>query len=222
MMVVPEGPFERGCDPTRDPYCEQDEEPVRTITLKGFEMDRTETTQSAFDECVRIRACSVPRPGYAPKDRPAHPVTNVSWASADAFCRWAGKRLPTEAEWEKAARGPLATIYPWGDEAADCSRAQFRGCGITDVVPVAVLAGTSYYGVEDLAGNAAEWVSDWYEAGYYTRAPNLDPRGPATGTDRVRRGGGFDADAPSLRSSKRVFGDPGTPAAQGFRCAKDL
>jgi hypothetical protein len=221
MVAVPAGSFTRGCDPGQDPDCSRDEQPAQAVTLVGFEIDRTEVTRAALDLCVRAGRCVAPA-GFDPGTRPGHPAANVPFALADTYCRWAGKRLPTEAEWEKAARGPLdARRYPWGDEPATCARAQYDSCGLLDPVPVAVLGGTSVYGAEDLAGNVAEWVSDFYLADYYGTAPASDPRGPVTGTARVKRGGGFKARATLLRVSARASGERDL-ADQGFRCARDL
>jgi hypothetical protein len=220
MVVVPAGSFSRGCS-SRDPSCDRDESPTRVITLKGFEIDRTEITHAALDRCVRAGACTAPA-GLDARSRAQHPITNVTWALADAYCRWAGKRLPTEAEWEKAARGPVdVRIYPWGDEGPTCARAQYRDCGLSDAVPVGVLGGISYFGAEDLAGNVAEWVSDFYGSDYYSWSSAVDPRGPTTGTSHVRRGGAFDSDAIHLRVSSRAYGERDQPA-QGARCARDL
>jgi hypothetical protein len=218
MAVVPAGPFMRGCL-ARDTQCQADEQPLRTIMLGGFEIDQTEVVQSQYDACVKAGACPAPS-GFNPGARPSHPVTNTSWAMASMYCSWAGKRLPTEAEWEKAARGPNSNVYPWGDQAPDCSHAQYKGCGLADSVPVGQLAGTSGYGVEDLAGNAAEWVNDFYAAGYYASAPTTDPPGPTSGM-HVRRGGGFSSDPPMLRTGARASGDAAVASA-GFRCARSF
>jgi iron(II)-dependent oxidoreductase len=113
-------------------------------------------------------------------------------------------------------------LYPWGDDRVTCARAQYRDCGLLDVVPVGVLGGTSIYGAEDMAGNVAEWVSDSYLPDYYGTAPAVDPTGPAgAGMGRVKRGGGFSSDTTALRVSARDFGERDL-AAQGFRCARDL
>jgi hypothetical protein len=221
MVCVPAGPFFRGCNQARDQACGRDEMPSRTLTIKGFEIDRTEVTQAALDVCVQAGACAAPV-GFDPRGRPAHPATQVTVAIAEAYCRWANKRLPTEAEWEKAARGSDMRVFPWGDDRATCARAQYRDCGLLDVVPVGVLGGTSIYGAEDMAGNAAEWVSDSYLPDYYGDAPAVDPAGPAgPGMGRVKRGGGFSSNVNALRVSARDWGERDLPA-QGLRCARDL
>ena len=219
MVVVPAGMFMRGCL-AKDTQCAADERPQRSVMVSGFEINQYELTQSEYDACVKAGACPSPS-GFNPAGRPNHPVGNVTWAMANTFCTWANKRLPTEAEWEKAARGPGGTIYPWGDEAPkDCSIAQYKACGLADSVGVGQLTGTSGYGIEDLGGNVAEWVSDFYAANYYASAPATDPTGPTSGM-HLRRGGGFTSDLPALRTGARVAGD--TPAAStGFRCARGL
>jgi len=218
MLVVPAGPFMRGCL-AGDTQCQNDEMPLRAITLSGFEIDQTEVIQSQYDACVKAGMCAAPS-GFNPGARPSHPVSNATWAMASAYCKWASKRLPTEAEWEKAARGPASNIYPWGGAAPDCTLAQYKGCGLSDSVPVGQLGGTSGYGVEDLAGNVSEWVSDNYNANYYMNAPAMDPTGPPGGM-HIRRGGGFSSDPPALRTSARLATDQ-VAASAGFRCARGL
>jgi formylglycine-generating enzyme required for sulfatase activity len=220
MVVVVAGAFSRGCNQGKDPGCQRDEQPPRVITVNAFEIDRTEVTQAALDGCVRAGACAAPT-GFDPRNHPQNPASNLGYSAAEAYCRWAGKRLPTEAEWEKAARGPAdVRLYPWGDEPPTCARAQYRSCGLLAPVPVAALSGTSYYGAEDMAGNVAEWVADYYAADYYAAAPAANPHGPGTGSLHVRRGGGFSSDASLLRVSSRASG--GDTSAVGVRCARDL
>jgi formylglycine-generating enzyme required for sulfatase activity len=217
MVYVPGGLFAAGCL-TRDQMCDADEQPGRNVTLKAFQIDKLEVAQAEYQRCVEARACATPQ-GFDPAAHPTWPATNLSWAMADAYCRWANKRLPTEAEWERAARGLNQWIYPWGDEAPGCKRAQFRGCGPLAPVPVGQQDGVSLDGAEDMAGNVAEWVADWYSATYYSIAPLIDPPGPATGTAHVLRGGGYDSQPKALRDGARASGDK-AQASAGVRCAK--
>ena len=168
-VLVPAGPFTQGST-----HGEEDERPVRTTTLKSFAIDRTEVTRADYARCVTARRCKpVPDEMRGPADAdPRLPVTGVSWNDAQSYCRFAHGRLPTEADWEKAARGADGREYPWGDEAA-CDRANwgnFEGEGPcarkNPGRPVAVggyPAGASPYGVQDLGGNVWEWVADKYE-----------------------------------------------------------
>src|SRR5262249_6262431 len=151
-----------GCSPT-DLACNSDELPYHQVTLSDFAIDETEVTQSAYDLCVRSGPCVAPPcSSWQPTTKGNWPVACVSWDEALSYCTWAGKRLPTEAEWEAAARGNTATTYPWGEATPDCTRANFSLCAFDSTQSVrSFVAGQSPYKAHDMAGNVAEWVSDW-------------------------------------------------------------
>jgi formylglycine-generating enzyme required for sulfatase activity len=196
--------------------------PVHSVEVSAFEIDRTEVTQEAYSECVGARRCSPPSANFDPKTKARFPVTNVTWDQARTFCEWTGKRLPTEAEWEKAARGTDQRRYPWGPQAPDCTRTNFEKCG-GEPRPVGELpAGQSPYGALDMAGNVEEWVQDWYSSSYYGQSAARDPQGPEAnnGSGHSVRGGSYRYDWWHLGASVR-FWDPGKPMDDlGFRCAR--
>jgi eukaryotic-like serine/threonine-protein kinase len=223
-VEVPAGSFLMGSD-TGAP----DERPVHRVSGSTFVIDRYEVTNARYAACVRAGACSAPallssfkRPEYfGALEFSDYPVIHVSWGQAATFCSWAGGRLPTEAEWERAARGTAdSRTFPWGDGPPDCNKANFAGCvGDTDRVGRRP-AGQSPYGVFDMAGNVWEWTADWYEAGYYSRSPDQDPTGPDMGHMKVMRGGCWVSGTSSLRSTCRKAELPDLWAPNvGFRCA---
>ena len=209
-----------GCAPS-DGACHPDEYPAHQVTLAGFELDRVEVTQAAYAKCVQTHKCTALASGPVAAS-PSLPVTGVSFAQAQAYCAFRGKRLPTEAEWEKAARGTDERVYPWGTHVPDCAIANWSLCGGQSRA-AAGLAGASPYGAADLAGNVWEWVADFYAPDYYDQSPAADPQGPASGGTRVIRGGSFQTGPDLLRASARAWVDPSaTYDSVGFRCARSI
>jgi len=234
MQKIAAGSFSMGCDEAQDSTCDAREKPKHEVELKEYEIDTTEVTAKQFKACVEADACEVPAAcvegcNYGAADKDSFPVNNVSWVQADAYCRWAGKRLCSEAEWEKAARGTDGRKFPWGDEDAKCSYAVMNdggnGCGTNGTLAVGSKPdGASFYKVLDLAGNVWEWVNDLYSSTYYNECGTScsDPRGPATGEFRVIRGGCFvSAGNVDLRASARSGFRPDAVAnGFGIRCCK--
>jgi formylglycine-generating enzyme required for sulfatase activity len=235
MVSVPAGEFLMGSDAG-----DRDERPQRRVYLDAFEIDKYEVTNVQYRRFLLATGHAPPQswPGryvaFLPDRDPdwhgaeypdgeaMHPVVAVNWDDATAYCAWAGKRLPSEAEWEKAARGTDGRVYPWGDEW-DVARANagLTGTGYTQPVG-SYPGGASPCGALDMAGNAWEWVADLYDRQYYTYALNRNPLGPASGTgERILRGGAWDSSSRHLRASYRnathCFG-PNYRA--GFRCAR--
>jgi serine/threonine-protein kinase len=200
--------------------CDADEAPAHVVTLRAFSLDLTEVTQGQYAACVNS-ACTVPAANWDPVAKGTFPVVNVTWDQAVAYCTWAGGRLPTEAEWEKAARGADGGTFPWGNGAASCALANTFGCGNVTEAVGAHPTGASPYGALDLAGNVWEWVADWYDASFYASAPSVDPTGPTTGTTRVYRGGSAGNDASLARASNRAstYNPAVGGSGLGFRCA---
>ncbi|MGC9025362.1 MAG: formylglycine-generating enzyme family protein, partial [Chloroflexia bacterium] len=224
MVYVPAGEFLMGSSDA-DPMADSDGKPQHTVYLDAYWIDRTEVTNAQYRRCVEAGACSAPGCwGDSNLNGAEQPVVCVDWHQAQAYCAWAGGRLPTEAEWEKAARGTDGRIYPWGD-AFDGSRLNCDedrcGDGWPYAAPVVSFPrGASPYGALDMAGNVWEWVSDWYDGGYYAGSPSRNPSGPASGDIKVLRGGSWYIDNPaSLRAANRVGDDPDLRVdGIGFRC----
>jgi len=223
MKLVASGSFWMGCNEAVDTLCESNESPYHEVTLSGYYMDRTEVTQGEYKKCVDAGECDTPSCDWDPTGTPNRPVVCVTWSQAGEYCVWAGKRLPTEAEWEKAARGTDGRKYPWGNETATCDYAVMYGCpGDAMDVCSKSPSGDSPYGLCDMAGNVWEWVSDWYDSGYYANSPASNPTGPVSGSDRVVRGGSFvNLGGVFLRASDRfaVYPSAGHDYL-GFRCVR--
>jgi formylglycine-generating enzyme required for sulfatase activity len=233
MIEVPAGPFAMGCaGPPDDQLCFADE-PQHEVTVSTFELDRREVTQEAYALCVADGACAEPAPSsyWNPVTHPDWPAVEIDFAMAVAYCEWVGKRLPTEAEWEKAARGDQdVRVWPWGNTVPVCDLHAIYAPGdcTSDPAPVGSLpAGKGPYGHDDMAGNVWEWVYDWYDADYYNVSPASDPTGPATGVEKILRGGGFQSgEARFLRVSNRNNTAPDDTMARapthGVRCARSV
>ena len=224
LMYVPAGEFQMGLTDGRS-----DEKPVHTIFLDAFWIDQTEVTNGMYAKCVSTGTCRVQNDwgGVNVKFKGVQqPVFGVDWNNSKVYCEWAGRQLPTEAEWEKAARGTDGRIYPWGNKLPDCSFLNYDGClvsGGTTGISADVGSypkGASPYGVFDMAGNVWEWVADWYESNYYAKSPNRNPTGPDSGQNRVSRGGSAGDYVLETRSTLRNSWDPSTSCLNcGFRCA---
>ncbi len=263
MVLVPAGEFSMGA--STDEGGLPDEQPLRLVYLSAYWIDRYEVTNAAYARftqetgyqapanaapALTLWEHNAPMPGIE-----QHPVVNVSWLDAVAFCRWAGKRLPTEAEWEKAARGTDRRIYPWGNvwnldhansasywaqhtvhfaDSTEWEAFWIKGLGAAIskekglrgeilTLPVGSFpSGVSPYGALDMAGNAAEWVQDWYNPTHYRSASLTNPPGPERGAIKAMRGGSWLKPAISLRTTDRDWGTMDSrPSGTGFRCARD-
>lgn len=217
---VPAGSYIIGCNAAVDTECLSDELPMHTVTLSAFQIERTEVTQSQYATCIAAGSCTAPSCAWD-CSLGDHPAACIIWDQAKAYCAWAGRRLPSEAEWEAAARGPKGLKYPWGNQTADCALTNMAGCtGSTDAVGQHP-TGASPFGALDMAGNVVEMVADWYDAAYYQTSPMTDPTGPTTGTRYGGRGGGYASAEVWQRASDRdVYDLADSYKALGFRCAQ--
>jgi hypothetical protein len=199
--------------------------PTHTVALDAYWIQQTEVTNGMYAQCVAAGTCTAPTqelgaPVYTNTDYSSHPVVGVTWDQASAYCAWIGGRLPTEAEWEKAARGASSSPYPWGSDGAACDLLNFAGCikhtsNVTDYQ-----AGRSPFGLYDMAGNVFEWVGDWYSPTYYNESPAMNPTGPDSGDSRVIRGSSFETEpTDGIESAIRHYMAPSRTAHDvGFRC----
>jgi formylglycine-generating enzyme required for sulfatase activity len=242
MVKIPAGSFYMGFEIDNDEeWGDEDEEPVHTVPLDDYWIDRYETTAAEFADFLNTDdadankyialgpAVTIELHAGRYRARPGlerWPANAITWYGADAYCRRQGKRLPTEAEWEKAARGADQRIFPWGDRHPDNSLATYRRTfpelGFKALEPVDGMAGgVSPYGLHHMAGNVWEWVADWYDADYYKSSPQKNPPGPESGISRVLRGGNWYYKAYYMRTTYRFNDVPGsTKVWQGFRCAQ--
>lgn len=220
LVDVPAGDFAMGCNEAVDSACDDDEKPQHTVTLSAFSIDRTEVSQAQYTACVVEDACPAPLCDWD-CDKADYPAGCVSLTHALAYCAWVGKSLPTEAQWEKAARGTEGAKFPWGNQDADCALVNKSGCGDATKPVGSLPEGASPYGALHMAGNMVEMVADWYDEAYYAASPASDPPGPESGKRYVGRGGGFKSDSKFVRASKRDWYDVDDKAVSlGFRCAR--
>lgn len=224
MAYVPQGVFAMGND-----RGSADEQPIHSVNLNAFYIDKFEVTNGFYKACVEAGPCPPVRKKnsatrssyYDDSDFDTFPVIFIDWNMAQTYCEWRDARLPTEAEWEKAARGGTNVTYPWGD-TPDCNLANYGNClGDTSSATIYDL-GQSRYGNYNMAGNVGEWVSDWYADDYYRSSPQENPQGPDTGKEKVWRGGSWNDDYAGMRSVNREAENPAYSSDTiGFRCAKD-
>ena len=225
VLYIPAGNFTMGNDDGQP-----DERPAHPVYLDAFWIDQTEVTNKMYSLCVGANACEGPHTKDSSKNFGYYgglafnnfPVIYVDWNMAQAYCAWADRRLPTEAEWEKAARGDDGSTYPWGNDLPNSNLLNFIGSSVGDAASVkSYEAGKSVYGAYDMSGNVWEWVNDLYSETYYQNSPpTSNPPGPVSGLSRVHRGGSFLDGVDRIYSSKRDKGDPSFSSLNlGFRCA---
>ena len=229
MVYFPEGEFEMG---SREGTGKKNEHPKHKVYLNAFYLDKFEVTFSDFEAYLESNLSKHPTiTGWidrkARPDMLNKPIFGLQWKRCRNYCAWRGKRIPTEAEWERAAKGTEDREYPWGNEEPDNTRANFGNCCFVQKGKVLTIIG-SYKkgftpdGIADLGGNVAEWVSDWYDKKYYEKSPYKNPQGPEKGKYHVIRGGAWNSLPMSLRTSSR-YGDSDAKDYYGIgcRCAKD-
>jgi formylglycine-generating enzyme required for sulfatase activity len=224
LMYVPEGEFTMGSDSSSD------EQPIHKVTLDAFWIDQTEVTNKQYAQCLDDGVCqhsgsisSNKTPNYYENLEFAnYPIIYVTWIESATYCKWANRRLPSEAEWEKAARGTDGRTYPWGNGAPNDTLLNYNQI-IGDTTEVGKYPnGKSIYGAYDMAGNVWEWVNDWYSNTYYKSSPSSNPLGPDSGQYRVLRGGAWSSYDSVVRSAVRLENYPTRwNGSYGFRCARD-
>ena len=223
MVRIPAGKFRMGANEKF-----YDEKPVHTVHLDAYSMDKYEVTNRQYGEFMKATERAAPKYWEERRyNQPDQPVVGVTWYDAEAYCKWAGKRLPTEAEWEKAARGTDSRKWPWGNEWDEkkCNWYDLDGSkdGYRYPAPVGSFpSGVSPYKVHDMAGNVWEWVNDWYDKTYYSQSPKRNPTGPDSGTSgKVLRGGSWIIMPFSLRTAYRNRSNLDyTFINIGFRCSR--
>jgi serine/threonine-protein kinase len=225
LMYVPAGNFLMG---SPDGVGNDNEHPQHTVYLDAYWIDQTEVTNGMYEKCVAAGGCTelsnkssyTHDSYYGNSTYNDYPVINVDWDQANNYCAWAGRTLPTEAQWEKAARGMDGRTYPWGEQTPDQNLVNYnQNVGDTTAVG-SYPGGASPYGALDMAGNVWEWVADWYSADYYQSSPSDNPTGPDSGEYRSLRGGSWFVDEFNVRAANRDWSYPSlTDYSVGFRCS---
>lgn len=229
MALVPGGVYSLGA-PDSDYYASEEAKPLHRITLDPYYIDKYEVTVRAYSACVEAGVCAEPtsissqtRKKYYSAEYGSFPVVNVTWQDADNYCRFVGKRLPTEAEWERAAMGLDGyRRYPWGDLPPRPYQANTTKVPGDTEIGNGYPAGNSPFKVANMIDNVAEWVADWYDPAFYSSGVSENPSGPEEGTEKVIRGGSFGSDLTAEHLTNRYHEDPTTSSPMiGFRCAMD-
>ena len=221
QVFVPEGEFLMGIGEEH----KFANSPQHRVYLDAFWMDQVEVTNAMYLKCIRAGGCSKPVTDNIYYDQWVYrnyPMIYVVWDQAQEYCQWAGRRLPTEAEWEKAARGVNGNDYPWGNDPPTARLANFEETLILEAVPsYRYPLGASPYGALNMAGNVREWVADWFDKDYYTYSPYANPTGPESGKKRSLRGGSYIENATEIAVFNRFSHDPVSAGLnRGFRCAQ--
>ena len=228
---VSAGTFTMGCHAATEPFCAtpdagvDDQLPSHAVTLDAYDIQAYEVARGDYVSCMDAGVCPPGPCSLVGTWTPRHPVSCATRAMATAYCAWVGARLPTEAEWERAARGTDARPYPWGADAPDAAYANWfvPGTYSNSIAPVGSFSrDMSPAGAFDMAGNTQEWVSDWYASDAYASSAAINPRGPDAGTYGVLRGGSFASfDPQELRAAHRQLSDISSGGgSQGFRCVR--
>jgi len=216
LVYIPAGDFSMGDNGF--------DAPTHTVALDGYWIQQTKVTNRMYEQCVQAGGCSAPTqvlggPVFSNPEYASHPVIGVTWNQAQAYCTWIQGSLPTEAQWEKGARGLNGNVYPWGNNEPTCDLVNNANCfgATTNVTTYA--AGASPFGLLDMAGNVFEWIGDWYDANYYGQSPSSNPTGPQNGQYRGVRGSSFETAEEQVASAIRHYNEPADFGRDiGFRC----
>ncbi len=222
QVYVPEGEFIMGTEHNS----KKPDSPKHGVYLDSFWVDSVEVTNAMYLKCIKENICTSPVSdnlyynNWIYRD---HPIVYVTWFQANDYCQWAGRRLPTEAEWEKAARGTDGRKYPWGNDQPTPRLANFSDTLISESVSsFRYPLGASPYGALNMSGNVREWIADWYDPEYYTYTPYNNPKGPDTGFERSLRSASYNEDGREIMITSRLRHEPQSAGlSRGFRCAQD-